>query len=93
MLSKLVTQLHAKLLLELMPSMCPGLFDAFKNPNADVRKAVVFCLVDIYMVLGDDFAPFLGDLNTSQVVSLIFSPCFGHQYTFIYFSLLSPLLS
>ena len=32
-----------------------------------VRKAVVFCLVDMYMVLGDDFAPFLGELNTSQL--------------------------
>jgi vesicle coat complex subunit len=27
----------------------PPLFEAFKNPNADVRKAVVFCLVDMYM--------------------------------------------
>jgi len=67
MLSKLVPQLHSDLLLELVPSICPGLFDAFKNPNADVRKAVVFCLVDIYMVLRDDFAPFLGELNTSQL--------------------------
>lgn len=67
MMSKLVSQLPGELLMDLVPSMCPGLFDAFKNPNADVRKAVVFCLVDIYMVLGDDFAPFLGELNTSQL--------------------------
>lgn len=67
MLSKLVPMLPPMVLLEHVPQMCPGLFDAFKNPCADVRKAVVFCLVDIYMVLGDDFAPYLGELNTSQL--------------------------
>lgn len=67
MLSKLVPMLPPVVLLEHVPQMCPGLFDAFKNPCADVRKAVVFCLVDIYMVLGDDFAPYLGELNTSQL--------------------------
>jgi len=67
MLSKLVPMLPPVVLLELVPQICPGLFDAFKNSCADVRKAVVFCLVDMYMVLGDDFAPFLGELNTSQL--------------------------
>lgn len=37
--------------------MLPPLFEAFKNPNADVRKAVVFCLVDMYMVLGEQLTP------------------------------------
>jgi len=32
-------------LLEALPSMLPGLFEAFNDSNADVRKAVVFCLV------------------------------------------------
>jgi len=67
MMSKLVSRLPSELLMELVPSICPGLFDAFKNPSSNVRKAVVFCLVNIYMVLGDDFAPFLGDLSTDQL--------------------------
>ena len=32
-------------LLEALPEMLPGLFEAFNDSNADVRKAVVFCLV------------------------------------------------
>jgi hypothetical protein len=34
-------------LLAAIPSMLPGLFEAFGNTNADVRKAVVFALVDM----------------------------------------------
>lgn len=40
---------------------------AFNDSNADVRKAVVFCLVDIYMVLGPQFEAHLGELNASQL--------------------------
>ena len=47
--------------------MLPPLFEAFKNPNADVRKAVVFCLVDMYMVLGEQLTPHLAVLSTSQL--------------------------
>eukprot|EP00003_Mantamonas_plastica_P018752 TRINITY_DN3060_c1_g2_i1.p1 TRINITY_DN3060_c1_g2~~TRINITY_DN3060_c1_g2_i1.p1 ORF type:complete len:832 (+),score=288.88 TRINITY_DN3060_c1_g2_i1:275-2770(+) len=50
-----------------LPSILPGLFAAFNNPLADVRKAVVFCLVDLYMRLGDDFTPYLTNLSTSQL--------------------------
>ena len=35
--------------------------------NADVRKAVVFALVDMYMVLGPRFEDHLGELNASQL--------------------------
>ena len=54
-LSKLVPQVPAPPLLEALPSMLPGLFEAFRHTNADVRKAVVFALVDMYMVLGPRF--------------------------------------
>jgi HEAT repeat len=30
--------------------LLPCLFEAFKHPSADVRKAVVFCIVDFWMV-------------------------------------------
>ena len=44
-LSKLVPRMEEEPLLEALPEMLPGLFEAFNDPNADVRKAVVFCLV------------------------------------------------
>jgi CLIP-associating protein 1/2 len=67
MLSRLVGRVSYGTLMGYIPQVLPGLFDAFKSPNADIRKAVVFCLVDIYMVLGDDFTPYLSELNTSQL--------------------------
>lgn len=33
--------------------LLPGLFAAFQHPRPDVRKAVVFCLVDMWMVAGE----------------------------------------
>jgi CLIP-associating protein 1/2 len=32
-----------------------------------VRKAVVFCLVDMYLVLGEQLTPHLAALSTSQL--------------------------
>ena len=67
LLSKLVYRVSYEELLHYIPNVIAGLFDAFKNPSADVRKAVVFCLVDIYMVLGENFTPYLSQLSTSQL--------------------------
>jgi len=65
--SKLVPRFSQLQLLAILPQMLPPLFEAFKNPNADVRKAVVFCLVDMYMVLGEQLTPHLAVLSTSQL--------------------------
>lgn len=54
-------------LLELVPTLLPGVLQGFRHSSADVRKAVVFCLVDIFMVLGDRLTPFLNGLSTSQL--------------------------
>ena len=65
--SKLVPRFSQLQLLAILPQVLPPLFEAFKNPNADVRKAVVFCLVDMYMVLGEQLTPHLAVLSTSQL--------------------------
>merc|ERR1712070_1248775 len=54
-------------LLCILPQLLPPLFESFRNPNADVRKAVVFCLVDMYLVLGEQLTPHLTSLTTSQL--------------------------
>ncbi|EFJ10591.1 hypothetical protein SELMODRAFT_127796 [Selaginella moellendorffii] len=66
-LTKLVTRLPQEELMAQLPSFLPALFDAFGNQNADVRKTVVFCLVDIYIVLGKAFVPYLGSLSSTQL--------------------------
>ncbi|KAK1290925.1 CLIP-associated protein [Acorus calamus] len=66
-LTKLVGRLSQDELMTQLPSFLPALFDAFGNPSADVRKTVVFCLVDIYIMLGKAFLPYLEGLNSTQL--------------------------
>ncbi|GAB2214553.1 hypothetical protein Droror1_Dr00018905 [Drosera rotundifolia] len=66
-LTKLVGRLSQEELMAQLPSFLPGLFDAFGNLSADVRKTVVFCLVDIYIMLGKVFLPYLEGLNSTQL--------------------------
>ncbi|KAL2945478.1 CLIP-associated protein [Bienertia sinuspersici] len=64
---KLVGRLSQEELMAQLPSFLPALFDAFGNQSADVRKTVVFCLVDIYIMLGKAFLPHLEGLNSTQL--------------------------
>ncbi|KAL2510989.1 CLIP-associated protein [Abeliophyllum distichum] len=66
-LTKLVGRLSREELMGQLPSFLPALFDAFGNQSADVRKTVVFCLVDIYIMLGKGFLPYLEGLNCTQL--------------------------
>lgn len=66
-LTKLVGRLSQEELMAELPSFLPALFDAFGNQSADVRKTVVFCLVDIYTMLGKTFLPYLEGLNSTQL--------------------------
>ncbi|XP_062147937.1 CLIP-associated protein isoform X2 [Alnus glutinosa] len=66
-LTKLVGRLSQEELMVQLPSFLPALFEAFGNPSADVRKTVVFCLVDIYIMLGKSFLPYLEGLNSTQL--------------------------
>ncbi|XP_068664574.1 CLIP-associated protein-like [Aristolochia californica] len=66
-LTKLVGCLSQEELMAQLPSFLPALFDAFGNQSADVRKTVVFCLVDIYIMLGKAFLPYLEGLNSTQL--------------------------
>ncbi|CAA0815256.1 CLIP-associated protein [Striga hermonthica] len=66
-LTKLVGRLSHEELMAQLPSFLPALFDAFGSQSADVRKTVVFCLVDIYIMLGKAFLPYLEGLNSTQL--------------------------
>jgi CLIP-associating protein 1/2 len=66
-LTKLVGRLSQDELMAQLSSFLPALFEAFGNQSADVRKTVVFCLVDIYILLGKAFLPYLEGLNSTQL--------------------------
>ncbi|XAR58694.1 hypothetical protein NMG60_11014186 [Bertholletia excelsa] len=66
-LTKIVGRLSQEELMGQLPAFLPALFEAFGNQSADVRKTVVFCLVDIYIMLGKAFLPYLEGLNSTQL--------------------------
>ncbi|KAJ6850566.1 CLIP-associated protein [Iris pallida] len=66
-LTKLVGRLSQEELMTQLPSFLPAVFDAFRNQSPDVRKTVVFCLVDIYIMLGKAFLPYLEGLSSTQL--------------------------
>ncbi|XP_054805002.1 CLIP-associated protein isoform X2 [Prosopis cineraria] len=66
-LTKVLGRLSQEELMAQLPSFLPALFEAFGNQSADVRKTVVFCLVDIYIMLGKAFLPYLQGLNSTQL--------------------------
>ena len=45
----------------------PGLILGYDDSDSRVRKAAVFCLVNIYMQVGEALRPFLAHLNSSKV--------------------------
>ena len=49
-----------------LPALLPPLFAAFNAETADVRKAVVFCLVDLYLAIGEPLMPSLAPLSSAQ---------------------------
>ncbi|KAK3154631.1 hypothetical protein QOZ80_2BG0193110 [Eleusine coracana subsp. coracana] len=66
-LTKLVGRLSQEELLTQLSSFLPALFDSFSNQSPDVRKTAVICLVDIYIMLGEAFVPYLESLSSTQL--------------------------
>eukprot|EP00878_Enallax_costatus_P013398 GHUV01014010.1.p1 GENE.GHUV01014010.1~~GHUV01014010.1.p1 ORF type:complete len:768 (+),score=287.98 GHUV01014010.1:178-2304(+) len=61
-------QMTSSELLSVAPSqLLPGIFAAFQHPRPDVRKAVTFCLVDMWLAAGEGLTPYLSSLATSQL--------------------------
>eukprot|EP01029_Cantina_marsupialis_P025645 TRINITY_DN6793_c0_g1_i1.p1 TRINITY_DN6793_c0_g1~~TRINITY_DN6793_c0_g1_i1.p1 ORF type:complete len:879 (-),score=177.26 TRINITY_DN6793_c0_g1_i1:498-3134(-) len=66
-LGKVAQKIPKDLLIEKIDGVIHHIFRAFDDESMDIRKAVVFCLVDLYMVLGDQFTPFLARLTTAKL--------------------------
>jgi hypothetical protein len=49
-----------------LAAVVPPLCAAFSSPVQEVRKAVVFCLVDVYLALGDELMAHLQQLSPAQ---------------------------
>ena len=47
--------------------VCGCCVQGYDNSESSVRKAAVFCLVAVYLVVGEDLRPHLAPLSTSKV--------------------------
>lgn len=68
LLSSVLQRMQPNRVLEQLDVVLPGVVVALGNPSSEVRKAAVFCLVDVYMILGEQVMPYLAkDLTPSQM--------------------------
>jgi len=67
---KLLTKVLKKMSLSEMETVVdkciPGIVQGYKHPMAEVRKGVVFALVEMYLTVGAPLMEKLGDLSSSQ---------------------------
>lgn len=50
-----------------VPRIMPVLIEGFSSVHADVRKSVVFALVDMWTILQDELTPHLSALTSPQL--------------------------
>eukprot|EP01041_Mallomonas_annulata_P001775 gene1775-3436_t len=65
-LSTSMKSLTAPNLLELLPYVTAAILPMFSSTLVDIRKAVVFVLVEAFLVVGDALLPFVADLAPAQ---------------------------
>jgi hypothetical protein len=65
-MSAAVTHLNSSDLIRLLPELTSAILPHFSSSLVDIRKSVVFVLVEVYMKVGDTLYPFVKDLAASQ---------------------------
>lgn len=65
-LASAVKHLNSSQLLSVLETIVPTVIPHFSSALVDTRKAVVFVLVEVYLIVGDALRPLLGSLSTSQ---------------------------
>lgn len=66
-LQKFIGRIPSPVLMANLQLIMPTLVSCFSSANVDMRKSVVFALVEAYFVLGDKLMPHLSSLNAAQL--------------------------
>ena len=61
-----VNKIDTENLLFLIPSFIDSLFSLLNNHVAEIRKQVVYCIVDLYFQIGEDFETYINQLTIPQ---------------------------
>jgi CLIP-associating protein 1/2 len=67
MMQKTIDQMNIDLCSRLLPDILNALLIAWDSPHSPVRKASVFCLVSLYMVIGENLRSHLNNLSSSKI--------------------------
>jgi CLIP-associating protein 1/2 len=67
MMQKSIEQMSVDLCSRLLPDILNALLIAWDSPHSPVRKASVFCLVSLYMIVGESLRNHLSNLSSSKV--------------------------
>lgn len=67
MMQKTIEQMNPELCSRLMPEILGCLLVAWDSTHSPVRKAAVFCLVSLYMIIGENLRTHLTNLSSSKV--------------------------
>lgn len=73
MMQKTIDQMNVELCGKLLPDILNALLIAWDSSHSPVRKAAVFCLVSLYMIIGENLRDHLKNLSSSKVICHIFS--------------------
>ncbi|XP_013383701.1 CLIP-associating protein 2 isoform X3 [Lingula anatina] len=65
--TKVIEQLSKAEMMPLVADVATGLLKGYDNVESSVRKASVFCLVAVYMSIGEELRPYLTELNGSKM--------------------------
>jgi hypothetical protein len=63
----IINKINPENLLLLLPSFIEAVFNMLNHHISDVRKLSVFCIVDLYSILGQDFETYMQELPSTQV--------------------------
>jgi CLIP-associating protein 1/2 len=66
-MQKTIDQMNAELCNKLLPDILNALLIAWDSSHSSVRKAAVFCLVSLYMIIGENLREHLKNLSSSKV--------------------------
>ncbi|XP_019850114.1 PREDICTED: CLIP-associating protein 1-like [Amphimedon queenslandica] len=66
LISKVVSHSDESCISERLNDMVPGIVQGYRHEESSIRKASVFCLVEIHGIVGEDLRPFLSVLTSSQ---------------------------
>lgn len=85
MMQKTIDQMNFDLCSRLLPDLLNCLLVAWDSPHSPVRKASVFCLVSLYMIIGENLRPHLSGLSSSKVNIRFFRRELVFKYDLMFF--------